>query len=389
MDKSKENYVNVPRRITDPHYRYTMPLLRVKVEGRGKMIKTILLNLREVAKDVYRSPEYLLKFFAFELAASTKIDRTEENNLKYIINGQRHMSELEAALDKFIDNFVLCGKCGNPETLVYIKKGCVFHRCKACGFGTPVSMAHKLSNFIVKNPPAETPDQKGAPNVIPPTKEKPKPKPDQSNEDWAVDVSPEAVAARRRELVGAAGPEVFQDEEKEKESGSEEVAGSVEEASQESESREPVVLELASGQDPIELLSKFWMSHPPAETIVEQVRTFQKAQGWNDHQMLCLIFGSLFENLEKNFAKKAKTLSLFVSGTKDEKVLLFCLERLCIMQASLIPQFSAILQNFYNENLLHDDAIFDWYEEKQTKKIPQKLSREIRSRSKEFVDWLE
>ena len=35
---------------------------------------------------------------------------------RYIVNGQHQAEDLSKLLDKFIKKFVLCGKCGNPET---------------------------------------------------------------------------------------------------------------------------------------------------------------------------------------------------------------------------------------------------------------------------------
>ena len=46
-----------------------------------------------------------------------------------------------------------CYACGNPETVVKIRKECIFLKCKACGHTSDVDMREKLTTFIVKNPP--------------------------------------------------------------------------------------------------------------------------------------------------------------------------------------------------------------------------------------------
>ena len=46
----------------DPHYRYTMPVLSVKVEGTTKMIKSVLMNVAEVAQAIGRPPTYLVTY---------------------------------------------------------------------------------------------------------------------------------------------------------------------------------------------------------------------------------------------------------------------------------------------------------------------------------------
>ena len=88
-------------------------------------------------------------------------------------------------LDDFIDKFIICKKCHkyvqtacvvcvrrvykcgvmsvgchlviiykrNPETYVVIQDGLIDLHCKSCSGRTPVDMRHKLSTFILKNPP--------------------------------------------------------------------------------------------------------------------------------------------------------------------------------------------------------------------------------------------
>lgn len=79
----------------------------------------------------------------------------DEKNDRYIVNGAHEAVRLRELLDVFIDKFVLCGSCKNPETdLVVEKNGDYIHRdCKACGKKTEIDMRHKLSTYIVRNPP--------------------------------------------------------------------------------------------------------------------------------------------------------------------------------------------------------------------------------------------
>ena len=59
-------------------------------------------------------------------------------------------------MDTFIVKFVLCEECKNPETdLKITKDGHIIRDCKACGQRTNVDLRHKLSGYILKNPPGK------------------------------------------------------------------------------------------------------------------------------------------------------------------------------------------------------------------------------------------
>lgn len=59
---------------SDPSYRYRMPRILGKVEGRGNGIKTALPNVVAVSKALKRPPDQITKFFGCELGALSKYD---------------------------------------------------------------------------------------------------------------------------------------------------------------------------------------------------------------------------------------------------------------------------------------------------------------------------
>ena len=128
-----------------------MPLLLTKIEGKGNGIKTVVPNMSDIARALSRPPTYPTKFFGCELGAQTSFD---EKNDRYIVNGAHDATKLRELLDGFIDKFVLCKSCKNPETdLIITKSEDIVRDCKACGERTGVDMRHKLTTFILKNPP--------------------------------------------------------------------------------------------------------------------------------------------------------------------------------------------------------------------------------------------
>lgn len=140
--------INVRRDISDNFYRYKMERLVTKVEGKGNGIKTVVVNLPSVARSLDRDPNYVIKYFAFELGAQTNTDPKDD---RWIINGVHESSKLQDLLDGFIKKFVLCKKCGNPETVTHVNDPRITLDCKACGQRTDVDLRLKLSGFIIKH----------------------------------------------------------------------------------------------------------------------------------------------------------------------------------------------------------------------------------------------
>lgn len=150
------NNLNVNRNVVDPYYRYKMPKLQAKVEGKGNGIKTVIANMVEIAKALERPPMYPTKYFGCELGAQTNFDT---KNDRYIVNGDHDATKLQNLLDGFIRKFVLCASCDNPETTYSIRKNTIYAKCKACGHSYIIDPKHKLSSFIVKNPPPQNNDE--------------------------------------------------------------------------------------------------------------------------------------------------------------------------------------------------------------------------------------
>ena len=224
--------LNVNREVQDAFYRYKMPRLVAKVEGKGNGVKTVLPNMTEVARALSRPPTYCTKFFGCELGAQTQFDF---KNDRYIVNGAHDAAKLQDMLDIFIRKFVLCEKCDNPETVLKVlhKKQIITSSCMACGHSFTVDMRHKLTTYIVKNPPEQALKEQGT--SLTQRKEKRSKRKDENGEEskngddeddwgcqeeeekveWATDVSEEAVKKRMKDLsLGVKGLAMDNDMEK-------------------------------------------------------------------------------------------------------------------------------------------------------------------------------
>lgn len=93
-----------------------------------------------------------MKFYGCELGAQTNFDKKTGTS---IVNGAHDAKKLMELLEAFIKKYVQCYDCGNPETVVKIKRDNILLLCKACGSVSEVDMRHRLNTYILKNPPEE------------------------------------------------------------------------------------------------------------------------------------------------------------------------------------------------------------------------------------------
>mmetsp|Transcript_1212 Transcript_1212/g.3391 ORF Transcript_1212/g.3391 Transcript_1212/m.3391 type:complete len:397 (+) Transcript_1212:334-1524(+) len=144
----------------DAFYRYKMPKLQSRVEGRGNGVKTNVVNMVDIAKALGRPPSYTTKYFGCELGAQS---RFSDDSGQSIVNGAHDSRTLSEVLEGFIKKFVQCYACGNPETVIEVdRKENITLTCKACGHVSHVDPRHKLNTFIIKHPPKNKSTKKKA-----------------------------------------------------------------------------------------------------------------------------------------------------------------------------------------------------------------------------------
>ena len=104
-----------------------------KVKGHLEGNKTVVSNLKKIAKDISRSEEHLLKYLLRELATPGKIVG------ELVIFGTKvPASAINKKIKKYVSEFVYCSECGKPETILSDEKGIMYLRCNACGVKKPV-----------------------------------------------------------------------------------------------------------------------------------------------------------------------------------------------------------------------------------------------------------
>ncbi|KAM5542213.1 hypothetical protein V8D89_004086 [Ganoderma adspersum] len=390
--------VNIRRDVDDKFYRYRMPLLTTKIEGKGNGIKTVLPNMSDVARALSRPPTYPTKFFGCELGAQTSFD---EKNDRYIVNGAHDPTKLRELLDGFIDKFVLCKACKNPETdLIITKTEEIIRDCKACGERTGVDMRHKLTTFIVKNPPknpkkskskkgngdSPTPNGNGTHAAAPENGDfeddaggdsddeltkRIKAEAAELNaeaaiakEDWSADTSPEAVKARMKAVeatmasVALAGGDDDSDEDADSPFG--------QLRSWIRENREDI--------GPVEVYKK-----------AEELGIAKK------HNTMVVLGQALFtEKVVTEIPKYAPLFVKMVTSEKHQKSLLGGIERLVgVEHPDLIPAVPKILMEFYQVDVLEEEVVKQWGTHVSKKYVDRDTSKKVRKASEPFLKWLD
>ncbi|WVQ85245.1 hypothetical protein IAT38_007410 [Cryptococcus sp. DSM 104549] len=388
--------VNIRRDVEDKFYRYKMPLLQVKVEGRGNGIKTVVPNMEDIARALNRPPNYSTKFFGIELGAQTTMA-----NDRYIVNGQHTAERLRELLDVFIEKFVLCPSCKNPETELVItgKSGHEdMHRdCKACGRQNPIQMSHKLVTYILKNPPKKKEKGKkggkkgmtaeanvGGPMVF----EKAAAEDGSGEEDTSLAPTPDqgGVPTKGTEIDAILGR-------------SDPVLGDPDAAEQ--ASKKLAKLDLAGDEDededadsPYAQLGAWLEENKAADdaAIVGQIKELGIA---GKHKALVEIGHHLFTDaVDKEIAKRVSLLQVLVTSEKHQKSLLGGLERLIGYSDecdTLISQgiTSKILMVLYQADILDEEVVQQWGTHVSKKYVDKETSKKVRKNAEAFLKWLD
>jgi translation initiation factor 5 len=136
--------MNIGGDAKDPFYRYKMsPLEIVQVKG-----KTIIDNLKIISRELNRPEIYIIKYISYSLGCSSTYTSATS---KWSISGYHDKIKLQEIIIKFIQQYIICDECGNPETELTINKKILMKSCKSCSetsFNIPET---PLTRYIIKN----------------------------------------------------------------------------------------------------------------------------------------------------------------------------------------------------------------------------------------------
>lgn len=361
--------LNINPDTDDPFYRYKMPPLVAKKEGRGNGKKTIITNVTDLGASLARPATYLTKYFGCVLGAGTSWNIEQD---RYQINGYYEQPDLQQKLFDFIREFVLCYSCSNPETVLSIKENKVYSKCKACGHqGFLKNQGHKLNNYILSNPPKKQKKEKKAAtkgsqaeggdvdtefDMPPPENEE-----EMDDDDWAEDTSAEAVEKRHKEMVNGLGDGI----------------------------KESLVdVNSLPEEKRLEMFHTFLQDQPKEKASWKKIVTEGERLKFPKFGVMALTDWAFSENMLEEAKTMKKLFHPFLEAKKAKKELIGGVE-MSLSTHSLIESTSTILKKLYKKGYLDEESLAAWKEKGATKKyIKKKTSAKIHEAAGEFFEWL-
>ncbi|CAN1228368.1 Eukaryotic translation initiation factor 5 [Linum perenne] len=412
----------------DAFYRYKMPRMVTKIEGRGNGIKTNVVNMVEIAKALARPASYTTKYFGCELGAQSKFD---EKTGVSLVNGSHDTAKLAGLLENFIKKYVQCYGCGNPETEIVITKSQMLQlKCAACGFVSDVDMRDKLTTFILKNPPESkkgskdkkamrraekermkegaaadeelkklkkdgkkkvTSSKDGAKKAsgsdeerVSPTQSQVDEKEEQDDEDddddvqWHTDTSAEAARLRIQEQLSAATAEMvmlttIETEKKAKAK-----------ANHEDKSKE----ENGKPASTRSLSEEIKAALDEGVTAARLANLMESLSGSGQEKMDAL-FMALFQGIEKGLSKevikKKKYLVAAIANGGEAQLLLVRSIQGFFEKSTSVKELPLVLKALYDGDVLEEENILQWY---QKLRASNKDTKIVKS-AEPFIDWLQ
>jgi len=333
--------------IDDPEYRYKMPRIIGKVEGRGNGIKTAIPNMVDVASSLHRPPGEVTKFFGCELGAQTTYNDDTE---RAIVNGAHETRVLQDKLSVYIEKFVLCPACKLPETSYKIKSEIIYHNCLACGAREMCDMQHKLTTYILKQHKIE---KKAKAKDKKDKKDKGDKKDKKSKKDKGEDDDKKKKEKKEKK-------------DKKKKKASEEGNGATPEKAEESEEDEEENPEEAGPLgSAIRGIREFVAGGKPVGETVSELRAVQTFCALPRNERGFILCAAAFEDgstLLKQLPERAPLLKAFAKDAQPYS-LIYGLEKFCLIQKPpLTAKFALVLKALYDDDVVEEEDILKWHD---------------------------
>ena len=105
--------------------RFEMP----KVKGHIQGSRTVISNFLQIANDLRRDPDHMLKFVLRELATPGEIKKSGS----VIVGSKVPASRINDKIRQYANTYVFCYDCGKPDRKIEKVGSLSFIKCSACG----------------------------------------------------------------------------------------------------------------------------------------------------------------------------------------------------------------------------------------------------------------
>lgn len=357
--------------VDDPNYRYKMPMVVSKIEGKGNGIKSVIVNISDLALALHRDPGEVNKYFGCEIGAQTTYNEKDD---KAIVNGAHTTSLLQKSIHKYIEAFVLCPNCRLPETDYKIKNGCINHRCKACGTKEMVDMGHKLCTYILAQHKKKMSEEKKA------GKKKGKEK--------------ETEEEKKKSKKDKKKKDKKKKDKKEKKSSDDDVPDDEDKSVDTEEGVDDAGAMLLA----VEGVQNFLKANPDSNEseIIDSVKNQQMSSALKSHERIHLFMNSVItpDFFKKDEIKRYASIIRKITngGIEMQRHLISSVEGLCVQQ--IVPKFfPVILKQLFDEDLLDEDVILEWAFDGRSEYTPQSVDEDVRAtlrgNAEQVVAWLQ
>jgi len=315
----------------DPGSRYKTRQLQVQIVGKSKMMKTMLVNILDVAKDMQVPPSYVGTFMGYEIGAQAKWDPKKPERQQAFLSGEHATKDLSRIALQFIQEVILCPNCNLPEIVTEVDQsaGKVLGRCRACGGFNELRISNeKFKRYILNHPPTTKGGSfSGAKNI--------------------------------KEKEAAVKKQVTKQNERDK---------AAEKAKEEEEN--PPQKERKKKEEAEVLRPKKLPEVEEVKAVLEsadKLHELKTNSGVSDAEFIPVLFEALIPNDSSNvtaLTKNKDLISKYLSDDASQIAFLRSLEKFYgEIQPTLVSKAAHNIKELYDEELVEEQNIFAWFED--------------------------
>jgi translation initiation factor 2 beta subunit (eIF-2beta)/eIF-5 len=192
--------------VDDMFERYKMPLVELRQKPQGQYNSTYIMNLVDIVKALKTEPEYMVKYIGAKLGVKATLMESEELHLKGLFG----VEEMLEVIRGYIGEYVLCKSCTLPELDYSGGKTTLLVKCRSCGYRSKCDKGDRIYKIMYQRELAklvkstESGSMKDTRDEM--EQELKGMELEETDEtDWSVEVTEEALEARRIKAIGDSG----------------------------------------------------------------------------------------------------------------------------------------------------------------------------------------